>query len=66
MVVRLSLVPSRAPAIIRRRFQALAERPNAPVIITEGGKAADAAGKLLPGQVAVTSPNGSKSLSKAD
>lgn len=44
----------------------LAERPKAPVIITEGEKAADAAARLLPGHVVVTSPNGSKSFGKAD
>jgi putative DNA primase/helicase len=44
----------------------LAERPTAPVIITEGEKAADAAAVLLPNMVAVTSPNGSKSAGKAD
>jgi putative DNA primase/helicase len=44
----------------------LAGRPDAAVVVTEGEKAADAAGKLLPQMVAVTSPNGSKSASKAD
>ncbi len=44
----------------------LAGRPNAPVIVTEGEKAADAAGRLLPAYVAVTSPNGSRSAGKAD
>lgn len=44
----------------------LAERPKAPVIITEGEKAADAAARLLPDFVVVTSPNGSKSAAKAD
>jgi hypothetical protein len=44
----------------------LAERPGAPVIVTEGEKAADAAGRLFPAHVAVTSPNGSKSAGKAD
>jgi putative DNA primase/helicase len=47
-------------------LQALAERPSAPVLVTEGEKAADAATRLLPEFVAVTSPNGSKSASKAD
>lgn len=36
------------------------------VIVTEGEKAADAAGRLLPDHVVVTSPNGSKSAAKAD
>jgi putative DNA primase/helicase len=44
----------------------LAERPTAPVVVTEGEKAADAAALLLPDMVAVTSPNGSKSAAKAD
>ncbi len=44
----------------------LAARPNAPVIICEGEKAADAVSRLLPEHVAVTSPHGSKSASKAD
>ena len=44
----------------------LAANPDAPVVLTEGEKSADAAARLLPGYVAVTSPNGSKSASKAD
>lgn len=44
----------------------LAERPGARVVVCEGEKAADAAGKLLPEYVAVTSPNGSKAAGKAD
>ena len=44
----------------------LAERPGAPVLVCEGEKSADAATGLLPGFVAVTSPNGSKSAGKAD
>jgi len=44
----------------------LAERTNAVVIVTEGEKAADAAGRLLPNHIAITSPNGSKSAGKAD
>jgi hypothetical protein len=44
----------------------LAERPSAPVLISEGEKSTDAATQLLPGLVAVTSPNGSKSAGKAD
>ena len=43
----------------------MAERPTAPVIVTEGEKAADAAAALLPNMVAITSPNGSKSAGKA-
>lgn len=44
----------------------LAEHPNAPVIVTEGEKACDAARKLLPDYVCIASPNGSKSAAKAD
>lgn len=44
----------------------LAAAPAAPVVLCEGEKAADAAGKLLTGYVAVASPNGSKSAGKAD
>lgn len=44
----------------------LAQRSAAPVVICEGEKSADAAQRLLPGFVAVTSPNGSKSAGKAD
>ncbi len=48
------------------RLDALAARPDAPVIVTEGEKAADAAEQLFPEHVATTSPNGSKSARKAD
>ena len=44
----------------------LAGAPDKPVLVTEGEKAADAAGRLLSGYVAITSPNGSKSAGKAD
>jgi putative DNA primase/helicase len=44
----------------------LAARPEAPVIVTEGEKAADAAAHLLPGYVAVTSPGGSKAAKAAN
>ena len=44
----------------------LAARHDAPVLICEGEKAADAAGELLPGFVAITSPNGAKSAGKSD
>src|SRR5215831_7176578 len=47
-------------------LQELADRPVAPVVVCEGEKATDAAGRLLPGFVVVTSPNGSKSADKAD
>ncbi|MCC7168320.1 MAG: hypothetical protein IT565_12195, partial [Rhodospirillales bacterium] len=42
----------------------LTARPQAPVVVCEGEKAADAAGRLLPDRVAVTSPSGSKSAAK--
>lgn len=44
----------------------LAACPSAAVVICEGEKAADAAGRLLPECVVITSPNGSKSAEKAD
>ena len=43
----------------------IAARTDAPVLVTEGEKAADAAGELLPGFVAITSANGAKSASAA-
>jgi hypothetical protein len=44
----------------------LAARPEAPVFICEGEKAADAAQQIFPGHVAVTSPGGAAAASKAD
>lgn len=44
----------------------LAARPEAPVLVAEGEKAADAAAMLLPGHVTVASPGGSKSSGAAD
>jgi hypothetical protein len=44
----------------------LAARPNAPVIIHEGEKAADAGQRLLPDCVCITSSNGAKSVGKTD
>ncbi|WP_244441307.1 DUF3987 domain-containing protein [Methylosinus trichosporium] len=44
----------------------LAARPDAPVIVCEGEKSADAAGRLLPDYVAVTSMNGADNAGKAD
>jgi hypothetical protein len=41
-------------------------RPDAPVIVTEGEKAADAAAILFPDMVATTPPHGAKSPHKAD
>lgn len=48
------------------RLDELAARPDAPVMIAEGEKAADAAAKLFPDYVVTTSPNGAKSADKAD
>ncbi|MBV6415128.1 MAG: hypothetical protein OMOMHJEC_02971 [Xanthomonadales bacterium] len=44
----------------------LAERPAAPVLVTEGEKDADGAAALLPGFAVVTSPGGARSAAKAD
>jgi hypothetical protein len=44
----------------------LAARPDAPVIVVEGEKTADAAAKLFPDHVAVTWSGGSKTTEKAD
>lgn len=44
----------------------LAKKPKRPVIVCEGEKAADAAAKLFPDHVVVTSPHGSQSATKAD
>ena len=44
----------------------LANQPDAPVVICEGEKAADAAQFLLPDFVGITSPSGSKSAGKAN
>lgn len=44
----------------------LAERPDAPVVIPEGEKAADAAQDLFPDHVAITWPHGAKSVSRTD
>jgi putative DNA primase/helicase len=44
----------------------LAQKPDAVVLVTEGEKAADAATRLLPAMVVVTSPNGSKAANSAD
>src|SRR5262249_19008393 len=44
----------------------LAERPSADVVVCEGEKATDAARRLLPDFVVMTSPNGSESADKPD
>jgi hypothetical protein len=44
----------------------LADRPDAPVLLPEGEKSADAAARLLPEYVCIASPNGSRAAGKAD
>ncbi|MCZ6608356.1 MAG: DUF6371 domain-containing protein, partial [Alphaproteobacteria bacterium] len=44
----------------------LAARPDAPVLVCEGEKTADAAAALFPDHVVVTSPSGSKAAHMAD
>ncbi|POA49375.1 DNA/RNA helicase, superfamily II protein [Pseudomonas sp. MPR-ANC1] len=48
------------------RLDELAERSDAPIVLCEGEKAADAAAELLPSHVATCWPNGSNSWHKAD
>ncbi|CAI8882864.1 DUF927 domain-containing protein [Pseudomonas sp. IT-P260] len=48
------------------RLDELAQSADAPVVLCEGEKAADAAAELLPTYVATCWPNGSKSWHKAD
>ena len=48
------------------RLPDLAARPDAPVIVVEGEKAADAAAQLLPGWVVVSWPNGCKAIAQID
>ncbi|OOH76600.1 DNA/RNA helicase, superfamily II protein [Pseudomonas koreensis] len=48
------------------RLDELAQRTDAPVVLCEGEKAADAAAELLPSHVATCWPNGSNSWHKAD
>ena len=47
-------------------LDALQQRPNAPVLIVEGEKTADAAAKLFPSAIAITWPSGCKAYAKAD
>ena len=47
-------------------LELLAACPDASVLVTEGEKAADAARKILPDFVVVTSPNGSEAAGRAD
>ena len=44
----------------------LAENPSAPVVVVEGEKAADAASRIFPDSVCVTSPGGSNAAAKCD
>lgn len=46
--------------------QSLATKPNAPVLVVEGEKTADAAAKLYPSAVVITWPSGCKAAGKAD
>ncbi len=48
------------------RLDELVQRTDAPVVLCEGEKAADAAAELLPSHVATCWPNGSNSWHKAD
>jgi putative DNA primase/helicase len=48
------------------RLDALRQHPDAPVLIVEGEKTADAAQRLFPGAVAITWPSGCKAIDKAD
>jgi len=48
------------------RLDELAKRPDAPVVVCEGEKSADAAAELLPDHVATCWPNGAQSWHKAD
>ncbi len=47
-------------------YDRLVRYPAVPVVVCEGEKSADAAQHLLPDYIAITSPAGSKSASKAD
>ena len=56
---------SPAPRTLYGR-ELLAARPDAPVLVTEGEKAAEAARAIFPDCVVVTSPNGSEAAAQAD
>ena len=47
-------------------LEGIADHPDATVIVCEGEKAVDAAAKVFPDHVAVTSPGGSQAAAKAD
>jgi putative DNA primase/helicase len=49
-----------------RQVDRLAAKPDASVVICEGEKAADAAARIFPESVFITSPGGSQAASKAD
>lgn len=57
-----------APPALRPLYNldSLSQRPDAPVLIVEGEKTADAAAKLFPSAVAITWPSGCKAINKAD
>ena len=57
-----------APPVPRSLYNldGLARRPDAPVLIVEGEKAADAGAAVLPDYVVTTSPGGSHAADKAD
>jgi putative DNA primase/helicase len=46
--------------------ESIAARPDAPVLVVEGEKTADAAAKLFPSAIAITWPSGCKAINKAD
>jgi len=60
---RLKALPAPRPLYGLDR---LAIAPNAPVLIVEGEKAADAAASLFPGFISVTSSGGARAAAKAD
>jgi putative DNA primase/helicase len=60
---RWKSVPSPRPIY---NLDKLAARPGAPVVVCEGEKSADAAARIFPKSVAVTSPGGAKAADKAD
>jgi putative DNA primase/helicase len=55
-----------APRPLYNLVQLSAARVNAPVLIVEGEKTADAAAKLFPSAIAITWPSGCKAFTKAD
>lgn len=60
---RWSGLPEPRPLL---HLEELAQRPDAPVVVCEGEKSADAAAELLPDHVATCWPNGAQSWHKAD